>query len=80
MATKRPPEPRPDPAAVARVAKARAAYAAVFPAIERLRAEGHSYRHIAVRLNARGLRTRTGHFWHAAQVRKVLLRGRAPQQ
>lgn len=40
-----------------------------------LREADWSYRKIAARLNADGHRTRQGGYWHAAQVRRVVVRG-----
>ena len=40
-----------------------------------LREADWSYRKIAAQLNADGHRTRKGRYWHAAQVRRVVVRG-----
>lgn len=67
--------PRPDvPAAVAaRIARMAKARATVAPLIERLRAQGMSFRAIAADLNARRIPSATGRQWHASSVRNVLL-------
>lgn len=64
-------------------AKGRAAQAAAAAAHPRplrhyiltLREAGWSYRKIASQLNADGHRTRKGGYWHASQVRRVVVRG-----
>lgn len=44
-----------------------------WPLVRELREAGNSYRAIAWEMNARGIRTRTGKDWTAAQVRNIML-------
>ena len=60
--------------AAATRAKARTAYAAVLPELERWRAAGLSYRVIAGILNGGGSTTRNGASWNHNQIRRVLAR------
>ena len=55
-------------------AKARTAYAAVLPELQRYRAAGLSFRQIAGLLNGAGRSTRSGCPWNHAQVARVLAR------
>ena len=67
--------PRPDMAAARAVASSNAIRfrAAIRPQIQALQAEGRSLRGIAAELNAKGVSTPRGGFWHAASIRAVML-------
>lgn len=66
--------PRPDMVAARAVASGNAARfrAAIQPQIQVLRAGGRSLRSIAIELNARGISSPRGGFWHAGSIRAML--------